>query len=290
MRAPKPITTGSDSLIAQAGAGMAQAAAVRRAALEARAARAEAELAIKARSEFLANMNHELRTPLNAIIGFASMLRDNDTYPMGDEQRSAYAEYILQSADLLLGHINTLLETAALDGGEITFSPTRIDAVQLVAGSLKRLQVAADAAKVSVENKSSVDPVDGWGDVVRLGQALDHVIRTAIKLSPQNGRVLVRAAVDDNGWAEIAVRDRSDGMSEETIARALNAFSETHRGLDRSFAGPGIGLAIAKTFVEMQGGHFQVRSKVGEGTLVRLSLPPPKQPADSAADAMKLAS
>jgi two-component system cell cycle sensor histidine kinase PleC len=290
MRAPKPLAPGNDSLIAQAGAAMAQAAAVRRASLEARTARAEAELAIKARSEFLANMNHELRTPLNAVIGFASMLKDPGAYPMDEEQRSAYAEYILQSADLLLGHINALLETAALDGGDVRMSPSKIDAAELVEGSRKRLKIAADAAKVAIDNKSGAGAVDGWGDSARLGQALDHVIRTAIKLSPQNGRVLVRAALDENGWAEIAVRDRSDGMSPETIARALNAFSETHRGLDRSFAGPGIGLAIAKTFIEMQGGHFHVASKIGEGTLVRLKLPPPKQQAAPAPDAMKLAS
>ena len=249
---------------------------MRRAALEAKVARAEAEVTIKARSEFLANMNHELRTPLNAIIGFASMLRDTDTYSLSDEQCASYTDYILESADLLLGHINTLLEAASLDGGEIVFETAEIDFKAVLAESVKRSVIAADAAKVTIDVKTGSDVVAGWGDGVRIGQALDHVIRTAIKFSPEGGKILVRAAAEKDGWAEIAVRDRGEGINQSEIEKALTAFNEAHRGLDRSFAGPGIGLAIAKTFIELQGGKFSIKSKNGEGTLVRILLPPPR--------------
>jgi two-component system cell cycle sensor histidine kinase PleC len=256
-------------------AGMAEAAAVRRAGLEANAARAAAEMSIKARSEFLANMNHELRTPLNAIIGFASMVKDAATYSLTDDQRGAYADYILQSADLLLGHINTLLETAALDGGDVALDPAPIDLTAALEDAVKRAKIAADAAKVALDVKVEAAPASGWGDPVRLAQALDHVIRTAIRFSPQGSRILVRASADKDGWGEIAVRDRGHGLSPAEIDKALTAFSEDHRGLDRSFAGPGIGLAIAKSFVELQSGRFIVKSRPGEGTLVRIALPPP---------------
>lgn len=266
----------SSALMADFASGMAEAMAVRRAALEAKAARAEAEMSIKARAEFLANMNHELRTPLNAVIGFASMLKDQETYKLPAEQQGAYLDYILQSADLLLGHIDTLLETAALDGGAVTLEPAAIDLGAALGEAVKRAKIAADAAKVTLELKSDGAVVSGWGDALRIGQALDHVVRGAIKFSPEGARVLVRAAAEKDGWAEIAVRDRGPGMTQEEIDKALTAFRETHRGLDRSFAGPGVGLAIAKTFVELQGGRFSIRSRPGEGTLVRLSLPPPK--------------
>ncbi len=265
----------TSSLMADFAAGMAEAAAVRRAGLEANAARAAAEMSIKARSEFLANMNHELRTPLNAIIGFASMLKDTASYSLSEEQRGAYADYILQSADLLLGHINTLLEAAALDGGDVALDPAPIDLAAALADAVKRAKIAADAAKVAFELKTDAAPANGWGDPVRLAQALDHVIRTAVRFSPEGARILVRASADRDGWGEIAVRARGPGLTSEEIDRALTAFSEDHRGLDRSFAGPGIGLAIAKSFVELQGGRFAVKSRPGEGTLVRLALPPP---------------
>jgi two-component system cell cycle sensor histidine kinase PleC len=261
--------------MADFAAGMAEAAAVRRAGLEANAARAAAEMSIKARSEFLANMNHELRTPLNAIIGFASMLKDAGTYSLSDEQRGSYADYILQSADLLLNHINTILEAAALDGGDVALDPAAIDMAAALAEAVKRARIAADAAKVSLELKAETAPSAGWGDPVRLSQALDHVIRTAIRCSPENSNILVRAGADKDGWGEIAVRDRGPGLTPDEIDKALTAFSEVHRGLDRSFAGPGIGLAIAKSFVELQGGRFTVKSRPGEGTLVRIALPPP---------------
>ncbi len=277
----------SSSLMAAFASDMAEAMAVRRASLEAKAARAEAEMSIKARAEFLANMNHELRTPLNAIIGFATMLKEGETYTLTAEQRDSYADYILQSADLLLGHINTLLEAAALDGGALTLEQAGIDCGAALDEAVKRAKIVADAAKVTIEVKSDRARSEGWGDGVRLAQALDHIIRTAVKFSPEGSRILVRASVEKDGWAEIAVRDRGPGMTEEEIAKALQAFRETHRGLDRSFAGPGVGLAIAKTFIELQGGRFTIKSKIGEGTLIRVALPTPK--AAQAAGDMKMA-
>lgn len=279
----------SSSLMAAFASDMAEAMAVRRAALEAKAARAEAEMSIKARAEFLANMNHELRTPLNAIIGFGTMLKEGEAYKLTAEQRETYADYVLQSADLLLNHINTLLEAAALDGGELTIEPGAIDLSAALEDAVKRARIAADAAKVVIEVKSDAGTAAGWGDPIRLGQAIDHIIRTAIKFSPEGARILVRASIEKDGWAEIAVRDRGEGMTAEAIEKALAAFQETHRGLDRSFAGPGVGLAIAKTFVELQGGRFSLKSKIGEGTLVRIALPPPKAVGAALKDEMKLA-
>ncbi len=279
----------SSSLMSAFASDMAEAMAVRRAALDAKAARAEAEMSIKARAEFFANMNHELRTPLNAIIGFATMLKEGDAYKLSPDQRENYADYVLQSADLLLSHINTLIEAAALDSGELPMEPATIDLAAALEDAVKRAAIAAAAGKVAIDIKSEGEMAEGWGDGVRVAQALDHVIRTAVKFSPEGGRVLVRAAREADGWAEIAVRDRGAGMTPEAIDKALQAFQETHRGLDRSFAGPGVGLAIAKTFIEQQGGRFSIKSKVGEGTLVRIALPPPRCDAAAQDAEMKLA-
>jgi|GEM_PF-1077089 len=283
MRALDLFNQSEGSLIADYSARMSEALLRRRAEIEVRAARVEAQLAIKARSEFLANMNHELRTPLNAIIGFTTMLRDTGKYDLSDEQRDTYAEYILQSADLLLGHINTVLEVAALESGGVELSDDVVDFGNVLDGAVERARIRAEAAQVRLERRDKGADILGWGDAERTGQALDHLLQTAIKSSAEKGRVLVRADIDDHGWAEVAVRDDGEGMSEAEVEEALDAFTEPHRGLDRSFSGPGVGYAVAKTFIEMQGGRFAMKSRKGRGTLVCISLPPPEAKPDTEA-------
>lgn len=253
---------------------MGEALVRHRADLEVRAARIEAELSIKARSEFLANMNHELRTPLNAIIGFATMLRNTDEYELDEERRGEYADYILQSADLLLGHINTILEVAALESGAVEMQGDIVDLGEVLSAALARAKIRADAAGVVLERRDEGTEILAWSDHDRTCQTIDHLLQAAIKSCGEGGRILARTSIDTDGWAEIAIRDDGDGYTSEEIAEALEAFKELHRGLDRSFSGPGVGYAVAKTFAEMQGGQFQIKSRKGQGTLVRMILPP----------------
>ncbi len=285
MRALKLFNQSDGSLIADYASRMSEAMSRQRTEIEVRAARVEAELAIKARSEFLANMNHELRTPLNAIMGFATMLRDGEQYDLSTDQHTAYAEYILQSADLLLGHINTILEVAALESGSVELSDDEVDLCDVLDGAVERVQVRADAAEVSIERRDAGGEIVGWGDHERTGQAVDHLLQAAINSSAEKGRILVRASVDEHGCAEIAVRDDGEGMSPEEVKQALEAFAEPHRGLDRSFSGPGVGYAVAKTFIEMQGGSFHIKSRKGHGTLVRIALPLPEAKTATTSDA-----
>jgi two-component system cell cycle sensor histidine kinase PleC len=276
MRALDPFAAKRGALIGSYSAKLAEGLAVRRAEIMARTARIEADLSIKARSEFLANMNHELRTPLNAIIGFATMLKESETYQLAEEQRRNYAEYILQSADLLLAHINTILETAALDTASVELAKDDSNLAEILSGSVVRATIAADAAGVRIENKTADEHVGCHADPERAGQAIDHLLRVALRASPKGGKLFVRASVGDSGWPEVAVRDKGPGLSKEAINEALSAFDQVHRGLDRSFAGPGVEYAVAKTFIEMQGGRFDIRSKLGEGVIVRIALPPPQ--------------
>lgn len=254
----------------------------RQAEQEVRAARQEADLAVKARSEFLANMNHELRTPLNAIIGFATMLRDGGSYNLSDEQQEGYAEYILQSADLLLGHINTILEIAALDSGIIELDKGAIDLNALLDDALDALALRANAAGVEIERQETADAVVAWGDAERTRQTIDHLLQTAVKSSAEGGRIAVKAYVDEQGWGGLAVRDAGAGFTQGELEDALEAFSQVHRGLNRPFAGPSVGYAVAKSFMEMQGGRFMIKSRKGEGALAMIALPP-SEPGDRAA-------
>jgi two-component system cell cycle sensor histidine kinase PleC len=283
MRAQHYRTRHEDSLIADYVARMSESVARRRADIAARAARVEAELAIKARSEFLAGMNHELRTPLNAIIGFATMLRDGATYALDEEQRRSYVDYILQSADLLLGHINTLLEVAALESGAVEVANDDFSLDAALDNAVARAGIRAAAAGVAIRRRGGGDgaAIYGCGDAERTGQAIDPLLQTAIAFSGKGGKIMARAGRDQKGWAEIAIRDNGAGMAPEELNSALDAFKTARRGFDRAFLGPGVGYAIAKTFVEMQGGRFAIESRKNKGTLARISLPPPKESAKS---------
>ena len=280
MRAVLPSLKENTTMLGGYLSNMSEAMAVRRANAEAKRAKLEAELSIKARSEFLSNMNHELRTPLNAIIGFATMLKSDQEYDLSAEKRSEYSQYILQSADLLLGHINTILEVAALDGGEIEIEKGNIDLAELLSAVVKQADVSAEAGHIAVENRSEAGAVHVWADEAKVARAVDHLLRLAIKLSPKQGKVLVRTVETEDGWGEIAIKDSSNGLDKEDLGRALNAFGDVNRGLDQSFSGPGVDLAIAKSFVELQGGKFSIRSKAGAGTIVRVAFPPPQQEQD----------
>ncbi len=284
MRALKLFNQSEGSLIADYASRMSEALSRQRTEIEVRAARVEAELAIRARSEFLANMNHELRTPLNAIMGFATMLRDGEQYNLSTDKHTAYAEYILQSADLLLGHINTILEVAALESGSVELYDDAVNLCAVLDGAVERARVRADAVEITIERRDEGAEILGWGDVERTGQAVDHLLQAAINSSTEKARILVRVCVDEHGCPEIAVRDDGEGMSPKEIKQALEAFAEPHRGLDRSFSGPGVGYAVAKTFIEMQGGSFHIKSRKGHGTLVRIALPPPPANTDAASD------
>ncbi len=273
MRSLKPFLASDETPLAVYSANMAETAAVRRARKQAREAEAHAAHFIKARSELLGNMNHELRTPLNAIIGFAAMLQNADEYNLTDEKRKSYTDYILQSADLLLGHINTILEVAALDGGQIELHEGQFNLTDALDGAIKRAKTALDAAKITINNKTEDGlAVQAWGDEERFAQALDHIIRTGIRMSKEGSTIILRASIGPEGFPEIAVRDYGEGFSVEGVESALHAFDNAFRGLDKSFAGPGVELAIAKSFVELQGGSFAMKSRLGEGTLVRVSL------------------
>jgi len=276
MRALQLFHLSEGSLLADYSSLMSEQLLRRRADMEVRAARAAAENSIKARSEFLANMNHELRTPLNAIIGFATMLRQADELGLEGDRTVEYAQYILQSADLLLGHIDTILEVAAFESGDVELSHAELDLDVMLSEAIERAKIRADAAGVTIIRKGEGDPILAWGDETRVAQSIDHIVQTALRACADGGRILARAAYDETGLPEIAVRDEGEGLTEEEVKDALSAFNEVHRGLDRAFSGPGVGYAIAKTFIEMQGGQFTIKSRKGRGTFVRLALPEPE--------------
>ncbi len=267
----------SNSLLGDYVDRYADAVARRRSNVALRAARVESELAYKSRGEFLANMNHELRTPLNAISGFAEMLKQADEYALTSEQKSEYCDFIIQSSDLLLSQINKILDMAAAESGGAKMHRMSVNSSELFQAIISDYQPKAHESGVSLTIKISgeLENIDVDPDKIRT--AVSHLLDNALTYVHRGGRVSLAlrngGEVGGRSWVYAALKDDGDGMSENELSRAMRAFEQVHQGLDRKFDGAGIGLPIAKSFVELNGGKFDIQSEKGAGTIIRLALP-----------------
>ena len=241
-----------------------------------RAARMEAELAYKARGTFLAHMNHELRTPLNAIMGFAGLLKEADAYGFAPEQKAEYVGHILESSELLLSHIDTLLEVADAESGGAKLSKHAFSPAELIEDVTTGL--ATDLAAKGTAVRADIG--DGLPDVLadpdRIATALRHLVRFAGARTDRvtEVRVTARAGLKAGaaGWVYVAVEAEGDDRTLAEAQDAMRVFEHVHEGLHRGL-GTSLSLPIARSFVELNGGRFNVRARPQGGCVYRFALP-----------------
>jgi GAF domain-containing protein len=228
------------------------------------------EAANRHKSEFLANMSHELRTPLNAIIGFSEVLLD-PAMPVTDEERLQFLADVLASGKHLLGLINEILDLAKVEAGkmELQIEPALLqDVIEAVANTMRPLAVKK-SIDLRAEYDESLDliPMDG----ARIKQVLLNLVGNAVKFTPEAGKIWVRAAAE-NGEVQIEVKDTGPGIPPEDRDRIFLEFQQVGKDAGKP-QGTGLGLALAKKFVEMHGGKIWVESEVGKGSTFAFSLP-----------------
>jgi signal transduction histidine kinase len=241
-----------------------------------RAARVEAELAYKARGTFLASMNHELRTPLNAITGFAGLLKEADTYGFAPEQKAEYLDHILQSAELLLSHIDMILQIADAESGGSKLSKRVIEVPDAVAEvrEAARRDLDAAGARFVADVPRALPPIHADPD--KLVTALRHLVAFALT-RPREGmtvKLAVRPGLASRaGWVYFSLEDDGEGRTEAELLAALRVFEQVHEGLHRRFGSGALGLAVAKSFIELNGGRFNAKARPGSGHLFRFAVP-----------------
>lgn len=242
-----------------------------------KAARIDAELAYRARGTFLANMNHELRTPLNAITGFAGMLKEADKLGFSSEQRQEYLDYILQSADLLLSHIDTIIQIADAESGGTKLTRRAFDLRDLVEQMTEEAKLSATEPVLFFENDmpDRLPPVDADPDKVAV--ALKHLIHfmSSTTKDPVTFRLTVRSGLGgkSEGFLYLALSSDAPAHTKADIDQALRVFDQVEEGLDRKFDSQRLGLPIAKSFIELNHGRFNIKTMEGTGTLIRFALP-----------------
>ncbi|HYC03935.1 MAG TPA: ATP-binding protein [Azospirillaceae bacterium] len=239
-----------------------------------RQARAEAELADRAKGQFLSNISHELRTPLNAIIGFSEILRDELLGSLGNPQYRDYAVDIHEGGLHLLRLVNDLLDIARLDAGRLELREAWLDVDALVDRCVRLVAQKANEAGIAIE----VDAGSGGGqrllaDEVRLKQVLVNLLSNAIRFSERGDRVTVAAGTDVEGDFCLCVSDTGVGMTPEALRLALQPFGQVETGHNRRQPGAGLGLPLAKGYVEAHGGRLGIQSTPGVGTMVTVTLP-----------------
>ena len=237
-----------------------------------RAALRQAEIANKMKAAFLAAMSHELKTPLNAVLGFSEIIRDEVLGPVGHDMYRDYAGDIHKSGARLLAVINDVLDVSRLEGGLLTIE-ARPEAILDVAESAIKLarDITHDGRRITIEIQPGMPSL--LVDPRRLTQALGNLLANALKFTPPQGSVRFMAQIAPGGGAVLTVEDGGIGMDQETIAQALEPFRQGDSSLARRFEGAGLGLSIAKALAELHGGTLDVRSAVGVGTTVTITLP-----------------
>jgi len=225
------------------------------------------EAADRVKTQFVANMSYELRTPLTSIKGFAEMLHGGYAGTLS-ESGTGYAEAILQSVDRLSALVDDVLDLTRDDPaaaqGSVDLELLAQAAVETIAGEAK-----AKGLALAVDVLGSAGRVTG--DPVRLRHAIEHLLRHAIAGTPPRGRVLLHIDGTD-ARARIIVSDDGPGMSSRDVAQAFDRFANhgIARGGERAL---GLGLPLAKRFVEAHGGTIALVSEPGQGTLMTIELP-----------------
>ena len=227
----------------------------------------QAESASEAKTNFLSNMSHDIRTPMNALMGYTMMLKPR----LKDEQLLGYVEKMEQSGNLLLSIINHVLDMARIESGrmEVNEVYTRVghDVEELIS------VFSVEAKKKNIRLLTSVQVEHGhiMCDITKIREIFSNLISNAIKYTPEGGTVEFNTRelpCSRPGYMRIQseIADNGMGMSKEYLPTLFDAFSRERNTTVGKISGTGLGMAIVKKLVEMQGGTIEVESELGKGS------------------------
>jgi two-component system cell cycle sensor histidine kinase PleC len=240
-----------------------------------------AEEANQAKSKFLANMSHELRTPLNAIIGFSEIMGSGMFGVLGSDKYQEYCHDILTSGKYLLEVINDILDMSKIEAGRMKLDIEPLDLSKILAESMRVVSGRAEDKNLTLD--ADIDgTISVQADRRAVKQVFVNLLSNAVKFTPDNGRVTVRSHVLPDSIV-LMIADTGIGIAPDSLQRLGKPFEQVESQLTKTYQGSGLGLAIARSLTNLHGGTMRLRSRLGTGTVVRITLPRDLQPANTEA-------
>jgi two-component system cell cycle sensor histidine kinase PleC len=230
-----------------------------------------AEEASRSKSEFLANMSHELRTPLNAINGFSEIMQAELYGPLGDEKYREYVADILASGQHLLELIDDILDMSRIEAGKLALEPKRVELERLLDECVRLVAKRAQDAGVALSSSVAHAPAI-FADPRAAKQVTLNLLSNAIKFTPAGGSVTITAEADLDGVAVI-VADNGAGIESDQLKRLGAPFELVEDHFSKTRRGSGLGLALSKSLMELQGGILALASESGRGTVACACFP-----------------
>ena len=228
------------------------------------------EAANRHKSEFLANVSHELRTPLNAVIGFSQML-ERKVFGELNEKQLDYVQDIQSSGRHLLSLINDILDLSKVDAGKMELEVTSFDIPLAIQNAMTLVKEKAATHGIALELTADGEFNPFAGDERKFKQILLNLLSNAVKFTPDGGSIKVEAR-QNSEKVEVSVADTGVGIAPEDQETMFEAFLQVGGNSEQKSEGTGLGLALAKKFVELHEGDIRVESEVGKGTVITFTL------------------
>ncbi len=228
----------------------------------------QAKQANKVKSLFLANMSHEIRTPLNAILGFTDLIKQSTQYLLEPEEQ-AFFTTIEHSGKRLMHTVHEILDISQIEAGTFDLNPKPLDLNESVASLIQEFRPMAENKKLELLYYPTVKDSIIIADEYCINQTLSNLIDNAIKYT-EEGKIVV-SLKDKGDKLLLTIQDTGIGMSDEYLGQIFEVFSQESTGYTKKFQGVGLGLALTKGYLDMNGIGVDVKSSKGEGTKFTLT-------------------